>query len=169
MKHLDNATLWSRRRYSFISAYRLSKVHSISSLAFYGRRAAARSGRAVPPGRRRASIFCPSGRVCVWPRWLLALMKCFLPEGDLLSLYLLLQSIKHLNDDQCQWASCPAVDENTWDSSSQNRSTSLCLFVFLMPHGPSIKCGLAYSCILRMNSAIGTTRTPPSADFSLLF
>lgn len=70
----------------------------------------------------------------VWPCLPLALMECFLPEGDLLSPYLLLQSIKHLNDDQCQWVSCSAVDENMRDSSSQNKSTSFCLFVFLMPH-----------------------------------
>lgn len=77
---------------------------------------------------------------CVWPCLPLALMKCSLAEGDLLSPYLLLQSIKHLNDDQRQWASCPAVDENMRDSSSQNKSASFCLFVFLMPHGPLIKC-----------------------------
>lgn len=77
---------------------------------------------------------------CVWPRLPLALMKCSFPEGDLLSPYLLLQSIKHLNDDQCQWASSPAADESMRDFSFQNKSASFCLFVFLMPHGPSIKC-----------------------------
>lgn len=100
---------------------------------------------------------------CAWPCLPSALMKCFLPEGDLLSPYLLLQSIKHLNDDQCQWVSCPAVDENMRDSSFQNKSASFYLFVFLMPHGPLFKCGLACSCILHRNGTIGTTRTPLNA------
>lgn len=125
---------WSR---CFILAYRISKVQSIRSLAFYGRCAAARSG----PCR---STWLAAGihllYECVWLCFLLALMKCSLPEGDLLSPYLLLQSIKHLNDDQCQWASCPAVDENTRDTSSRNKSASFCLFVFLVPRGPTIKC-----------------------------
>lgn len=126
---------WSR---CFKLAYRISKVQSICSLAFYGRCAATRSGPCCSTWLAAGIHLlyeCVFGRV-----FLLALMKCSLPEGDLLSPYLLLQSIKHHNDDRCQWASCPAVDENMRDSSSQNKSASFCLFVFLMPHGPTIKC-----------------------------
>lgn len=161
MKHLNNATMGDT-----LAAGVLSMQRYIGLQNFQGPvdkqlgilwAPCSREVRAVPfhldGGGHPSLVRVKEG---VWPCLPLALMECFLPEGDLLSPYLLLHSIKHLNDDQCQWASCPVVDESTRDSSSQNKSTSFCLFVFLMPHGPWIKCGLPYSCILHRNGVIGT-------------
>lgn len=86
MKHLNNTamgdvhSLWSRCRYWFISAYRISKVHSVSSLAFYVRCAPARSGPCCSTWMAAGihllyewtSVF---GRVCLWLWWSASSLK----------------------------------------------------------------------------------------------
>lgn len=55
----------------------------------------------------------------------------------------------------------------TWGTLlSKNKSASFCLFVFLMPRGPSFKCCLSCSSILHQHGAvlgIGAAWTPPNA------